>query len=164
MLTAPKYLPLNFRERLFNKEVASVLFPKIMDGSYGPFQAPRDPNSGWCRYIRPNGSTFFVYVDVYDAVCIQTEAVRNTTNMSIIDRYFDIYTSKNELTHFLEQIAPWIVDCNFRQNIVRSSKCVTLVLLDNSMIRWTFRVWGPTRWSLWNADYEYLQSRIKHTL
>lgn len=156
MLTAPKHLLPNFREWLSNKEVASVLFPKIMNGSYGPFQAPRDPNSGWRRYIRPNGSTFLVYVDVYDAVCIQTEAVRNATNMSIVDRDFDIYTSKNELTRFLEQIAPWIVDCNFRQNIVRSSKCVTLVLLDNNMIRWTFRVWGPTRWSLWNSDYEYL--------
>lgn len=153
MLTAPKNLPPKSRERLHNKEVASVLFPKIMDGS---FQAPRDPNSGWCRYIRPNGSSFLVYADVYDAVCIQTEAVRNATNITIVDRDFDIYTSKNEHTRFLEQIAPWIVDCNFRQNIVRSSKCVTLVLSDNSMIRWTFRVWGPTRWSLWNADYEYL--------
>lgn len=147
MLFAP-----NFREQLHNEEVASVLFPKIMDRS---FQAPRNPNSGWCQYIRPNGSSFWVYVDYHGAVCIQTEAVRNATNMTIVDGDFDIHTPNNELTRFLEQIAPGILDCDFRQYIIRSSKCITLSFLDNDMPRWVFRVWGPTRWSLWNAEYEH---------
>lgn len=150
MLIAP-----NFSGRLSNEEMASELFPKIMDHSCGPFQAPRNPNSGWCQYIRPNGSSFWVYMDYHGAVCIQTEAVRNATNMTIVDGDFDIHTPNNELTRFLEQIAPWILDCDFRQYIIRSSKCITLSFLDNDMPRWVFRVWGPTRWSLWNAEYEH---------
>lgn len=152
MLIAQKHLPPNFREQLHNKEVASVLFPKIMDRSY---QMPHNAISGWCRYVRPNGVSFWVYVDdePFSAVCIQTEAARNATNMTIVDGDFDIHTSNNELTRFLEQIAPWILDCNFRQYIIRSSKCITLSFLDNDMPRWVFRVWGPTRWSLCNAEY-----------
>lgn len=154
----------NFSCRLSNEEIASQLFPKIMDNSCGPFQAPRNPNSGWCQYIRPNGSSFWVYTDYHGAVCIQTEAVRNGTNMTIVDGDFDIHTPNNELTRFLEQIAPWILDCDFRQYITRSSKSITLSFLDNNIPRWVFRVWGPTRWSLWNADYECSYSRMKHTL
>lgn len=142
----------NFRERLSNEEVASVLFPKLMDGLL-QVEAPRNPFFGWCQYIRPNGTSFWVYVDDHGAVCIQTEAARYATNMTIVDEDFDINTSKNELTRFLEQIAPWILDCNFRQNIIRSSKRITLVLLDNDIPRWVFRVWGPTRWSLCNDSY-----------
>lgn len=154
MLIAPKHLPPNFREQLHNEEVASVLFPKIMDRSY---QMPHNAISGWCQYVRPNGVSFWVYVDdePFSAVCIQTEAVRNATNMTIVDGDFDIHTPNNELTRFLEQIAPWILDCDFRQYIIRSSKCITLSFLDNDMPRWVFRVWGPTRWSLWNAEYEH---------
>ena len=74
MLISPKHLPPNVSEQLSNEEVASALFPKIMDKSY---QAPHDANSGWCQYIRPNGASFWVYVDDHGAVCIQTEAVRN---------------------------------------------------------------------------------------
>ena len=152
MLIALKHLPLNFREQLHNEEMASELFPKIMDRSY---QAPRNPYSGWYQYIRPNGSSFWVYTDYHGAVCIQTEAVRKGTNMTIVDGDFDIHTPTNELTRFLEQIAPWILDCDFRQYIIRSSKCITLSFLDNNMPQWVFRVWGPTRWSLGNAEYEY---------
>lgn len=146
---------LNFSGQLSNEEIASQLFPKIMDNSCGPFQASRNPNSGWCQYIRPNGSSFWVYTDYHGAVCIQTEAVRNPTNMTIVDGDFDINTPTNELTRFLEQIAPGMLDCDFRQYITRSSKCITLSFLDNNMPRWVFRVWGPTRWSLWNAEYEH---------
>ena len=146
---------LNFSGQLSNAEIASQLFPKIMDNSCGPFQASRNPNSGWCQYIRPNGSSFWVYTDYRGAVCIQTEAVRNPTNMTIVDGDFDIHTPNNELTRFLEQIAPWILDCDFRQYIIRSSKCIILSFLDNNIPRWVFRVWGPTRWSLWNAEYEH---------
>lgn len=146
---------LNFSGQLSNEEIASQLFPKIMDNSCGPFQVSRTPNSGWCRYIRPNGSSFWVYTDYHGAVCIQTEAVRNPTNMTIVDEDFDIHTPNNELTRFLEQIAPWILDCDFRQYIIRSSKCIILSFLDNNIPRWIFRVWGPTRWSLWNAEYEH---------
>jgi hypothetical protein len=49
MLIALKHLPPNFREQLHNEEVASVLFPKIMDRSY---QAPHNAISGWCQYVR----------------------------------------------------------------------------------------------------------------
>lgn len=152
MLIARKHLPPNFREQLHNEEVASVFFPKIMDRSY---QAPHNSISGWCQYVRPNGVSFWVYVDDHGAVCIQTEAVRNATNMTIVDGDFDIHTPNNELTRFLEQIAPWMFDCDFRQYVTRSSKCITLSFLDNDMPRWVFRVWGPTRWSLWNAEYEH---------
>lgn len=150
MLTA-----LKFSGQLSNEEIASQLFPKIMDNSCGPFQASRNHNSGWCQYIRPNGSSFWVYTDYHGAVCIQTEAVRNPTNMTIVDGDFDIHTPNNELTRFLEQIAPWMFDCDFRQYITRSSKCITLSFLDNDIPRWVFRVWGPTRWSLCNAEYEH---------
>lgn len=148
MLTAPK-----FSGRLSNEKMASQLFPKIMDNSCGPFQAPRNPNSGWCQYIRPNGSSFWVYMDYHGAVCIETEAVRNATNMTIVDGDFDIHTPNNDLTRFLEQIAPWMFDCDFKQYIIRSSNCITLSFLDNDIPRWVFRVWGPTRWSLCNAEY-----------
>nr|DAY92866.1 MAG TPA: hypothetical protein [Caudoviricetes sp.] len=150
MLIGLKHLPPNVREQSHNEEVASELFPKIMDRSY---QAPHNTISGWCQYVRPNGVSFWVYADDNGAVCIETEAVRNATNMTTVDRDFDINTSKNELTRFLEQIAPWILDCDFRQHIIRSSKCITLSFLDNDILRWVFRVWGPTRWSLWNAEY-----------
>ena len=150
MLIAP-----NFSGRLSNEEMASMLFPKIMDNSCGPFQAPCNHNSGWCQYIRPNGVSFWVYADYHGAVCIQTEAVRNATNMTIVDEDFDIHTPNNELTRFLERIAPWMFDCDFRQHIIRSSKCITLSFLDNYIPRWVFRVWGPTRWSLCNAEYEH---------
>ena len=151
MLIALKHLPLNFREQLHNEEVASELFPKIMDRSY---QAPRNAISGWCRYVRPNGVSFWVYADDDGAVCIETEAVRNATNM-MVDVDFDINTSKNELTRFLEQIAPWILDCDFRQAIIRSSQGISLFFSENGMTRWIFRVWGPKRWLLCNPEYDY---------
>lgn len=150
MLFAP-----NFHERWSNEEMASMLFPKIMDNSCGPFQAPRNSNSGWYQYIRPNGVSFWVYADDDGAVCIQTEAVRNATNMTIIDGDFDINTSKNELTRFLEQIAPWILECNFRQAIIRSSQGISLFFSENGMTQWIFRVWGPKRWLLCNPEYDY---------
>lgn len=153
MLISPKHLPPNVSEQLHNEEVASVLFPKIMDRSY---QAPHNTISGWCQYVRPNGVSFWVYVDDDGAVCIETEAVRNATNMTTVDRDFDINTSKNELTRFLEQIAPWILDCDFRQAIIRSSQSVSLFFLENNIVRWIFRVWGAERWSLGNAEYEYM--------
>lgn len=150
MLIAP-----NFHERWSNEETASMLFPKIMDNSCGPFQAPRDPNSGWCQYIRPNGSSFWVYADYHGAVCIETEAVRNATNMTTVDRDFDINVSKHELTRFIEQIAPWILDCNFSQAIIRSSQGISLFFSENGMTRWIFREWGPKRWLLCNPEYDY---------
>ena len=153
MLNALKHLPPNFREQLHNEEVASELFPKIMDRSY---QAPHNTISGWCQYVRPNGVSFWVYVDDDGAVCIETEAVRNATNMTIVDANFDIHTPKNELTRFLEQIAPWILDCDFKQRIIQSSQSVSLFFLENDMVRWIFRVWGAERWSLGNAEYEYM--------
>lgn len=153
MLIALKHLPPNFREQLHNEEVASELFPKIMDRSY---QAPHNTISGWCQYIRPNGVSFWVYADDDGAVCIETEAVRNATNMMTVDRDFDINTSKHELTRFLEQIAPWIHDCNFKQAIIRSSQGISLFFSENGMTRWIFRVWGAERWSLGNAEYEYM--------
>lgn len=153
MLLALKHLPPNVREQLHNEEVASELFPKIMDRSY---QAPHNAISGWCQYIRPNGVSFWVYADDNGAVCIETEAVRNATNMTTVDRDFDINTSKNELTRFLEQIAPWILDCDFKQRIIQSSQSVSLFFLENDMVRWIFRVWGAERWSLGNAEYEYM--------
>lgn len=152
MLIAPKHLPLNFRERLSNDEVASVLFPKIMDRSY---QVPHNAISGWCQYVRPNGVSFWVYVDNHGAVCIETEAVRNATNMTMIDVDFNINTSKNELTRFIEQIAPWILECNFRQAIIRSSQGISLFFSENGMTQWIFRVWGPKRWLLCNPEYDY---------
>lgn len=152
MLIAPKHLPLNFRERLSNDEVASVLFPKIMDRSY---QVPHNAISGWCQYVRPNGVSFWVYVDNHGAVCIETEAVRNSTNMIMIDVDFNINTSKNELTRFIEQIAPWILECNFRQAIIRSSQGISLFFSENGMTQWIFRVWGPKRWLLCNPEYDY---------
>lgn len=48
-----------FSGRLSNEEMALQLFPKIMDNSCGPFQAPRNHNSGWCQYVRPNGDIIF---------------------------------------------------------------------------------------------------------
>ena len=81
------------------EEVASVLFPKIMDRSY---QAQHNTISGWCQYVRPNGVSFWVYADDDGAVCIETEAVRNATNTTTVDRDFDIHTSKHELTRFLK--------------------------------------------------------------
>lgn len=153
MLISPKHLPPNVSEQLSNEEVASALFPKIMDKSY---QAPHDANSGWCQYIRPNGASFWVYVDDHGAVCIQTEAVRNATNMTIVDADFDIHTLKNEFTCFLEQIAPWLLDCDFKQSIIQSSQSVSLFFLENNIVRWIFRVWGAERWSLGNAEYEYM--------
>lgn len=123
MLIALKHLPPNFCEQLHNEEVASELFPKIMDRSY---QAPHNAISGWCQYIRPNGVSFWVYADDNGAVCIETEAVRNATNMTTVDRDFDINTSKHELTRFIEQIAPWIHDCNFSQAMIRSSQGISL--------------------------------------
>lgn len=152
MLIAPKHLPLNFRERLSNEEAASVLFPKIMDRSY---QVPHNAISGWCQYVRPNGVSFWVYVDNHGAVCIETEAVRNATNMIMIDVDFNINTSKNELTRFIEQIAPWILECNFRQAIIRSSQGISLFFSENDMTQWIFRVWGPKRWLLCNPEYDY---------
>lgn len=146
----------NFSGQLSNEEMASQLFPKIMDGSCGPFQAPRNPNSVWCQYIRPNGVSFWVYVDDHGAVCIQTEAVRNATNMSIVDVDFDIHTPTNEFTRFLEQIAPWLLDFNFEQRIIQSSQNVSLLFLENNLVRWIFRVWGVERWSFANAEYEYM--------
>lgn len=153
MLNALKHLPPNFREQLHNEEVASELFPKIMDRSY---QAPHNAISGWCQYVRPNGVSFWVYADDNGAVCIETEAVRNATNMTIVDANFDIHTPKNELTRFLEQIAPWLLDCDFKQRIIQSSQSVSLIFLENDMVRWIFRVWGAERWSLGNAEYEYM--------
>lgn len=153
MLFGLKHLPPNFREQLHNEEVASELFPKIMDRSY---QAPHNAISGWCQYVRPNGVSFWVYVDDDGAVCIETEAVRNATNMTIVDANFDIHTPKNELTRFLEQIAPWLLDCDFKQRIIQSSQSVSLFFLENGMVRWIFRVWGAERWSLGNAEYEYM--------
>lgn len=150
MLFAP-----NFHERWSNEEMASMLFPKIMDNSCGPFQAPRNPNSGWCQYVRPNGVSFWVYADDHGAVCIETEAMRNATNTTTIDGDFDIHTSKNELTRFLEQIAPWILDCNFRQAIIRSSQGISLFFVENGITRWIFRVWGPKRWLFCNPEYDY---------
>lgn len=163
MLFAPKHLPPNFHELLHNEEVASTLFPKIMDKSY---QAPHTDISGWCQYIRPNGVSFWVYVDNHGAVCIETEAVRKATNTTTVDGDFDINTSKHELTRFIEQIAPWILDCNFRQAIIRSSQGISLFFLENGMTRWIFREWGPKRWLLCNPEYDYvrIQSRMKHTL
>nr|DAW92218.1 MAG TPA: hypothetical protein [Bacteriophage sp.] len=155
MLTVLKHLPLNVREQLHNEEVASELFPKIMDNSCGSYRAPHNTISGWCQYIRPNGVSFWVYVDDNGAVCIETEAVRNATNMMTVDRDFDIDTSKNELTRFLEQIAPWILDCNFRQAIIRSSQGILLFFSENGMTRWIFRVWGPKRWLLCNHEYDH---------
>lgn len=152
MLIALKYQPPNFREQLHNEEVASELFPKIMDRSY---QAPHSAISGWCQYVRPNGVSFWVYADDNGAVCIETEAVRNATNMTTVDVDFDVNTSKNELTRFLEQIAPWILDCNFRQAIIRSSQGVSLFFVENGMTRWIFRVWGPKRWLFCNPEYDY---------
>lgn len=146
---------LNFSGQLSNEEMASQLFPKIMDNSCGPFQASRNSNSGWCQYIRPNGSSFWVYTDYHGAVCIQTEAVRNSTNMTIVDGDFDINASKHELTRFIEQIAPWILDCDFRQAIIRSSQGISLFFLENGMTRWIFREWGPKRWLLCNPEYDY---------
>lgn len=152
MLITLKHLPLNFREQLFNEEVASELFPKIMDRSY---QAPRNAISGWYQYVRPNGVSFWVYADDNGAVCIQTEAVRNATNMTIVDEDFDIHTPNNELTRFLKQIAPWMFDCDFRQYIIRSSQGISLFFSENGMTRWIFRVWGPKRWLLCNSEYDY---------
>lgn len=152
MLFAPKHLPPNFHELLHNEEVASTLFPKIMDKSY---QAPHTDISGWCQYIRPNGVSFWVYVDNHGAVCIETEAVRKAANTTTVDRDFDIDTSKYELTRFIEQIAPWILDCNFRQAIIRSSQGISLFFSENSMTQWIFRVWGPKRWLLCNPEYDY---------
>ena len=145
MLIALKHLPPNFREQLHNEEVASELFPKIMDRSI----------SGWCQYVRPNGVSFWVYADDNGAVCIETEAVRNATNMTTVDVDFDINTSKNELTRFIEQIAPWILDCDFSQAIIRSSQGISLFFSENGMTRWIFRVWGPKRWLLCNPEYDY---------
>lgn len=142
----------NFSGQLSNEEMASQLFPKIMDRSY---QAQHNTISSWCQYVRPNGSSFWVYMDYHGAVCIQTEAVRNATNMTIVDGDFDIHTSKNELTRFLEQIAPWILDYNFRQVIIRSSQGISLFFVENGMTRWIFRVWGPKRWLLCNPEYDY---------
>lgn len=152
MLFAPKHLPPNFHELLHNEEVASTLFPKIMDKSY---QAPHTDISGWCQYVRPNGVSFWVYVDNHGAVCIETEAVRKATNTTTVDVDFDINTSKYELTRFIEQIAPWILDCNFRQAIIRSSQGISLFFSENSMTQWIFRVWGPKRWLLCNPEYDY---------
>lgn len=152
MLIAPKHLPPNFRERLSNEEAASVLFPKIMNRSY---QVPHNAISGWCQYVRPNGVSFWVYVDNHGAVCIETEAVKNATNMTTIDVDFNINTSKNELTRFIEQIAPWILECNFRQAIIRSSQGISLFFSENDMTQWIFRVWGPKRWLLCNPEYDY---------
>lgn len=152
MLFAPKHLPPNFRELLHNEEVASTLFPKIMDKSY---QAPHTDISGWCQYVRPNGVSFWVYVDNHGAVCIETEAVRKAANTTTVDGDFDINTSKYELTRFIEQIAPWILDCNFRQAIIRSSQGISLFFSENSMTQWIFRVWGPKRWLLCNPEYDY---------
>ena len=152
MLIARKHLPPNFREQLHNEEVASELFPKIMDRSY---QAPHNTISGWRQYVRPNGVSFWVYADNNGAVCIETEAMRNATNTTTVDVDFDINTSKNELTRFIEQIAPWIHDCNFRQAIIRSSQGISLFFVENGMTRWIFRVWGPKRWLLCNPEYDY---------
>lgn len=152
MLITLKHLPPNFREQLHKEEVASELFPKIMDGSY---QAPHNAISGWCQYVRPNGVSFWVYADDNGAVCIETEAVRNATNMTTVDVDFDINTSKNELTRFIEQIAPWILDCDFSQAIIRSSQGISLFFSENGMTRWIFRVWGPKRWLLCNPEYDY---------
>lgn len=152
MLFAPKHLPPNFHELLHNEEVASTLFPKIMDKSY---QAPHTDISGWCQYVRPNGVSFWVYVDNHGAVCIETEAVRKAANTTTVDGDFDINTSKYELTRFIEQIAPWILDCNFRQAIIRSSQGISLFFSENSMTQWIFRVWGAKRWLLCNPEYDY---------
>lgn len=152
MLFAPKHLPPNFHELLHNEEVASTLFPKIMDKSY---QAPHTDISGWRQYVRPNGVSFWVYVDNHGAVCIETEAVRKAANTTTVDGDFDINTSKYELTRFIEQIAPWILDCNFRQAIIRSSQGISLFFSENSMTQWIFRVWGPKRWLLCNPEYDY---------
>lgn len=152
MLFAPKHLPPNFHELLHNEEVASTLFPKIMDKSY---QAPHTDISGWCQYVRPNGVSFWVYVDNHGAVCIETGAVRKAANTTTVDGDFDIHTSKYELTRFIEQIAPWILDCNFRQAIIRSSQGISLFFSENSITQWIFRVWGPKRWLLCNPEYDY---------
>lgn len=152
MLFAPKHLPPNFHELLHNEEVASTLFPKIMDKSY---QVPHTDIGGWCQYVRPNGVSFWVYVDNHGAVCIETEAVRKAANTTTVDGDFDINTSKYELTRFIEQIAPWILDCNFRQAIIRSSQGISLFFSENSMTQWIFRVWGPKRWLLCNPEYDY---------
>lgn len=152
MLMTLKHRPPNLREQLHNEEVASELFPKIMDRSY---QAQHNAISGWCQYVRPNGVSFWVYADDDGAICIETEAVRNATNMTTVDVDFDIHTSKNELTRFLEQIAPWILDYNFRQAIIRSSQGISLFFVENGMTRWIFRVWGAKRWLLCNPEYDY---------
>lgn len=152
MLFTPKHLPPNFHELLHNEEVASVLFPKIMDRSY---QAPHTDIDGWCQYVRPNGVSFWVYADDDGAVCIETEAVRKATNTTTVDGDFDINVSKHELTRFIEQIAPWILDCNFRQAIIRSSQGISLFFSENGMTRWIFREWGPKRWLLCNPEYDY---------
>lgn len=152
MLFAPKHLPQNVSERLHNEEAASELFPKIMDRSC---QASHNTFSGWCQYVRPNGVSFWVYADNNGAVCIETEAMRNATNITTVDVDFDINTSKNELTRFVEQIVPWILDCNFRQAIIRSSQGISLLFSENGMTRWIFRVWGAKRWLLCNSEYDY---------
>lgn len=163
MLFGRKHLPPNFRELLHNEEVASELFPKIMDRSY---QVPHTDISGWCQYVRPNGVSFWVYADDNGAVCIETEAMRNSTNITTLDVDFDINTSKNELTRFIEQIAPWILDCNFSQAIIRSSQDISLLFSENGITRWMFRVCGPKRWLLCNPEYDYdrIYSRMKHAL
>lgn len=153
MLISLKHQPPNFREQLHNAKVASVLFPKIMDRSY---QVPHNAISGWCQYVRPNGVSFWVYADDNGAVCIETEAVRNATNMTIVDVNFDIHTPKNEFTCFLEQIAPWLLDCDFKQRIIQSSQSVSLFFSENGMTRWIFRVWGPKRWLFCNPEYDYM--------
>lgn len=152
MLISLKHQPPNLREQLHNEKVASELFPKIMDRSY---QVPHNAISGWYQYVRPNGVSFWVYVDDHGAVCIETEAVRKAANTTTVDGDFDINTSKYELTRFIEQIAPWILDCNFRQAIIRSSQGISLFFSENSMTQWIFRVWGPKRWLLCNPEYDY---------
>ena len=62
---------------------------------------------------------------------------------------YGVYLNKGE------QIAPWILDCNFRQAIIRSSQGISLFFSENGMTRWIFRVWGPKRWLLCNPEYDY---------
>lgn len=153
MSIASSYRLLDANEQLSNKHIALKLFPKIMDGAH---QVPNEAISGWSQYVRPNGKSFWVYVDGCGAVCIETERARQAASIVDADEDFDVTTSEEELDQFLEQIAPSILTADFKRRVMRSSYRIQVLFTKNGTLRWIFNVWGPSRWSFCNVEYAYM--------
>lgn len=147
------YLLLDANEQASNKYVATQLFPTIMDGVH---QVPNDEISGWSKYVRPNGTAFWVYVDGYDSVCIETDKAKESKSIVDAEPDYDPNISDYEISQFVSKICPSIRDNGLKQRVIQSHYRIQAFYTHNGNIKWILNIWSPTRWSLCNTAYEYM--------